>query len=87
MSLKKGMKVKIVTEEPFLSEIKNEIGTVREIYEDMGVAIVKIPGGVAKVPIEFLEEIKEEKPADQKPGTRRITKEAFEDAISKVSNS
>lgn len=58
MSLKKGMKVKIVTEEPFLSEIKNEVGTVREIYDDMGVAIVKILGGGAKVPIEFLEEVK-----------------------------
>lgn len=84
MSLKKGMKVKIVTEEPFLSEIKNEVGTVHEIYEDMGIAIVKIPGGATKVPIEFLEEVKEENPADQKPGTRRITKEAFEAAIDKV---
>ncbi|MBM6667512.1 hypothetical protein H6A64_06620 [Lacrimispora saccharolytica] len=86
MSLRKGMKVRIVTEEPFLSEIKNEVGTVHEIYEDMGVAIVKIPGGAAKVPIEFLDEVKEENPADQKPGTRLITKEEFEDAISKVSN-
>ena len=84
MSLRKGMKVRIVTEEPFLSEIKNEVGTVHEIYEDMGVAIVKIPGGAAKVPIEFLEEVKEENPTDQKPGTRRITKEAFEAAIDKV---
>lgn len=86
MSLKKGMKVRIVTEDPFLSEIKNEVGTVHEIYEDMGVVIVKIPGGAAKVPIEFLEEVKEENPANQKPGARRITKEEFEDAISKVSN-
>lgn len=84
MSLKKGMKVRIVTENPFLSEIKNEVGTVREIYEDIGVVIVKIPGGVAKVPIEFLEEVKEENPANQKPGARRITKEAFETAIDKV---
>lgn len=86
MSLKKGMKVRIVTEDPFLSEIKNEIGTVHKIYENMGVVIVKIPGGSAKVPIEFLEEVKEENPADQKPGARRITKEEFEDVISKVSN-
>lgn len=84
MSLKKGMKVRIITEEPFLSEIKNEVGTVREIYEDMGVAIVKIPSGYAKVLIEFLEEVKEENPADQKLGTRRIKKEAFEVAIDKV---
>ncbi len=84
MSLKKGMKVRIVTEDPFLSEIKNEVGTVREIYEDMGVVIVKIPEGAAKVPIEFLEEVKEENPANQKPGARRITKEAFETAIDKV---
>ena len=86
MSLKKGMKVRIVTEDPFLSEIKNEVGTVHEIYEDMGVAIVKILGGGAKVPIEFLEEVKEENPANQKPGARRIIKEEFEDAISKASN-
>lgn len=84
MSIKRGMTVKIVTDEPFLSELNNQTGEVKEIFEELGVAVVKIQGGVAKVPIEFLEEIKEENPADQKPGTRRITKEAFEAAIDKV---
>lgn len=86
MIIKRGMTVKIVTDEPFLSELNNQTGEVKEIFEELGTAIVKIQGGVAKVPIEFLEEVKEENPADQKPGARRITKEEFEDAISKVSN-
>ena len=84
MSIKRGMTVKIVTDEPFLSELNNQTGEVKEIFEELGVAVVKIQGGSAKVSIEFLEEVKEEKPADQKPGTRRITKEAFEAAIDKV---
>lgn len=85
MSIKRGMTVKIVTDEPFLSELNNQTGEVKEIFEELGVAVVKIQGGVAKVPIDFLEERKtEEKPADQKPGARRITKEAFEAAIDKV---
>lgn len=86
MSIKRGMTVKIVTDEPFLSELNNQTGEVKEIFEELGVAVVKIQGGVAKVPIEFLGEVKEENPADQKPGVRRITKEEFEDAISKVSS-
>lgn len=87
MSIKRGMTVKIVTDEPFLSELNNQTGEVKEIFEELGVAVVKIQGGVAKVPIDFLEERKtEEKPADQKTGAIRITKEAFEDAISKVSS-
>lgn len=86
MSIKRGMTVKIVTDEPFLSELNNQTGEVKEIFEELGVAVVKIQGGVAKVPIEFLEEVKEENPTDQKLGARRITKEEFEDAISKVSS-
>lgn len=86
MSIKRGMTVKIVTDEPFLSELNNQTGEVKEIFEELGVAVVKIQGGVAKVPIDFLEEVKEENPTDQKTGAIRITKEAFEDAISKVSS-
>lgn len=86
MIIKRGMTVKIVTDEPFLSELNNQTGEVKEIFEELGTAVVKIQGGVAKVPIEFLEEVKEENPADQKPGARRITKEEFEDAISKVND-
>lgn len=85
MSIKRGMTVKIVTDEPFLSELNNQTGEIKEIFEELGVAVVKIQGGVAKVPIDFLEECKtEEKPADQKTGAIRITKEAFEAAIDKV---
>lgn len=86
MIIKRGMTVKIVTDEPFLSELNNQTGEVKEIFEELGTAVVKIQDGVAKVPIEFFEEVKEENPADQKPGARRITKEKFEDAISKVNN-
>ena len=33
MSIKRGMTVKIVTDEPFLSELNNKTGEVKEIFE------------------------------------------------------
>lgn len=80
MSIKENDRARVVGD-----IFDGKVGTVKSVYNSLGVAIVTFDEGIAKVPLSCL--VKEKEPESEIPeGAKRITKAEFMAALQKITS-